>query len=124
MARLMRELDESIVLTESALRAAVEDGASHLYVARDGERIVGCASLCVYRQPFRTDATVESVVVAGGCRGRQVGLRLMEHVVAQASRLGVKQLHLTSRPTRQAANALYQSLGFALKNTNCYTYSL
>ena len=44
----------------------------------------------------------------------------MEHLLAEAVRLGVDCVHLTSNPSRIAANALYQKLGFEKKETNCY----
>jgi ribosomal protein S18 acetylase RimI-like enzyme len=31
---------------------------------------------------------------------------------------------LTSRPSREAANALYQKLGFELRNSNLYRFTL
>jgi hypothetical protein len=34
------------------------------------------------------------------------------------------RVNLTSRPSRAAANGLYQSLGFTLRATNCYRYDL
>jgi hypothetical protein len=33
-------------------------------------------------------------------------------------------LSLTSRPDREAANRLYQSMGFDLRKTNAYHYKL
>jgi len=86
--------------------------------------IVACASLCVFYQPFRTDATIEAVVVAEKFRGCGLGRQVMEKVIAQARRMGVEQLHLTSRPSRIAANELYKSLGFRKKETNCYIMDL
>ena len=97
------------------------DPNSHLYVIREEGRIVACASLCIFHQPFSTDATIESVVVSSKMRGKGLGRKLMGHLLAEAKRMKVDCLHLTSNPSRVAANALYQKLGFERKDTNCYT---
>ena len=34
--------------------------------------------------------------------------------------MNVDCIHLTSNPKREAANALYQKMGFEKKETNCY----
>ena len=36
--------------------------------------------------------------------------------------LGAKTIDLTSRPSREAANRLYQRLGFEMRETNVYRY--
>lgn len=124
LAGLMRELSEGIVFTRESLERMLADGNSHLYVAREEGRIVACASLCVFHQPFSTDATVESVVVSSRMRNRGLGRQMMAHLLDEAARMGVDCLHLTSSPRRTAANALYRSLGFEPKETNCYVLKL
>ena len=48
----------------------------------------------------------------------------MEAVHAEAQRLGLRHVDLTSRPAREAANALYQSLGYERRETNVYRLRL
>ena len=117
---LMQELSGSIVFTRESLDRMLADPNSHLYVIREEGRIVACASLCIFHQPFSTDATIESVVVTSKMRGRGLGRKLMEHLIDEAARMKVDCIHLTSNPSRVAANALYQKLGFERKETNCY----
>jgi len=124
LKRLMRELNESIVLTAGALTAMVEDSNSHLYVIRDSGHIVACASLCVYHQPFHTDATIEAVAVSSAFRGRGLGRQIITHLLEEARWFDVRELHLTSSPRREAANRLYQSMGFSRKETNCYIMNI
>lgn len=124
LASLMQELSSSIVFSRESLERMLADSNSHLYVAREGERIVACASLCIFHQPFSTDATIESVVVSSKMRGRGLGRKLMEHLLAEAARMKVDCIHLTSNPKREAANALYQKMGFEKKETNCYVKKL
>ena len=103
------------------LRAAVESPATHLFAAVDEGRIVGCASLCVFASPTGLKASVEDVVVSSAMRGRHLGRALMEHILSFArTELAPVEIHLTSRPHRVAANALYLSLGFSRKETNVY----
>ena len=119
-ASLMQELSSNIVITRESLERMLADSNSHLYVIREEGRIVACACLCIYHQPFSTDATIESVVVSSKMRGRGLGRKLMEHLIEEATRMKVDCIHLTSNPKREAANALYQKMGFERKETNCY----
>ena len=121
---LMQELSSNIVFTRESLERMLADPNSHLYVVREGGRIVACASLCIFHQPFSTDATIESVVVSSKMRGKGLGQKLMEHLLEEAARMKVDCIHLTSNPKREAANALYQKLGFERKETNCYVRKL
>jgi hypothetical protein len=58
------------------------------------------------------------VLRAGSCRSvGPVALDL-------ARQKGAKTVDLTSRPSREAANALYQRIGFEPRDTNVYRYSL
>ena len=124
LASLMQELSGNIVFTRESLDRMLADQNSHLYVIREEGRIVACASLCIFHQPFSTDATIESVVVSSKMRGKGLGRKLMEHLLAEAARMKVDCIHLTSNPKRVAANALYQKMGFEKKETNCYVMKL
>ena len=121
---LMQELSGNIVFTRESLERMLADQNSHLYVIREEGKIVACASLCIYHQPFSTDATIESVVVSSKKRGKGLGRKLMEHLLEEAARMKVDCIHLTSNPKRKAANALYQKMGFEKNETNCYVKNL
>ena len=124
LAVLMQELSGSIVFTCDPLDSMLADPNSHLYVIREEGRIVACASLCIFHQPFSTDATIESVVVSSKMRGKGLGRKLMAHLIEEASRMKVDCIHLTSNPKREASNALYRKIGFEKKETNCYMMNL
>ena len=124
LASLMQELSGNIVFTRESLERMLADPNSHLYVIREEGRIVACASLCIFHQPFSTDATIESVVVSSKMRGKGLGQKLMEHLLEEAARIDVDCIHLTSNPKREAANALYQKMGFERYETNCYMMKL
>lgn len=120
LAELMAQLSSRLALTEGRLREVLADPGVRLYVLRDSGRIVGCAELCVYESLSARKAMVEEVVVLEEYRGRGLGRALLEHLLAEARREGPMELYLTSNPKRVAANALYRSLGFEQKSTNCY----
>lgn len=120
LASLMQELSGNIIFTRESLERMLADPNSHLYVIREEGRIVACACLCIFHQPFSTDATIESVVVSSKMRGKGLGRKLMEHLLEEATKMNVDCIHLTSNPKREAANVLYQKMGFERKETNCY----
>jgi len=93
-----------------------------LYVARDGTRIVGSLTLAFYRIPTGLKAWIEDVVVDEAGRGRGVGRLLYEAALAEAERRGAKDVSLTSRPSREAANRLYRRIGFEARETNVYRF--
>ena len=84
--------------------------------------MLGMLSLVVFSIPTGTKAWVEDVVVDGQARGKGVGKSLVRHALEEASRLKAKAVDLTSRPSREAANLLYQSLGFEVRQTNVYRH--
>ena len=106
--------------TLEMLAAIVENPASHLFLAvRDGA-VKGMITLGEYVAPTGRKMWIEDVVVDGSVRGCGVGRLLVEHAIAFAKGLGGGSLMLTSRPSRVAANALYRSCGFGLRETNVY----
>lgn len=121
---LMHELSSTSYCNEAILEAIIKDDNSHAYVIREEGHIVGAGTLCVMHTLEFTIAGVESVVISSMCRSRGLGKELMEHIIAEAKRLGVRSIHLTSNPMRVAANSLYRAMGFVQYETNCYVYGL
>lgn len=125
LQRLIMELSSSASGPDSAtLAARVRDERVHVLVAeRDG--IVATATLSLLMTLWKgVVGHVDEVVVDAAARGEGVGRLLMEKLHQEAARLGVAHLDLTSRPAREAANALYQSLGYEKRNTNVYRLRL
>ena len=121
---LMEVLDGSIKVTPEILKAAAEAPETHLFAAVEDERIIGTASLCITHHPLGLKGSIEDVVVSPEARGRHIGRKLMEHIIEFARTLAPIELHLTSRPSREKANLLYQALGFRQHETNVYKMSL
>ena len=99
--------------------------ATTLLVARDaGGGIVGTLTLAMFRIPTGVRAWIEDVRVAEEVRGQGCGEELTLAALDVARAGGAKTVELTSRPEREAANRLYQRLGFKLRETNLYRYEL
>lgn len=120
LKQLMSELSDRVNFTQTNLMFVLKDSNCHLYVVFHGDRIIGCATLCIFHSPTGTQASIEDVVVSSDYRGQHLGKQLMAYVLEQAKEYAPMELHLTSNPMRVAANKLYQSLGFQKKETNCY----
>lgn len=124
LKQLLSELSDRVNFTQTDLMLVLKDSNCHMYVILDGERIVGCATLCIFHSPTGTKASIEDVVVSSAYRGQHLGKQLMEYVLEQAKAYAPIVLHLTSNPMRVAANHLYQSIGFQKEETNCYQMSI
>jgi ribosomal protein S18 acetylase RimI-like enzyme len=53
-----------------------------------------------------------------------VGAALTRAALERAREMGCRNVDLTSRPSREAANRLYQRLGFVARETNVYRMDL
>jgi ribosomal protein S18 acetylase RimI-like enzyme len=131
LARLLPQLSSSSPPpTEAEVEAIVASAATALFIARlatDGEdegEIVGRLTLATFPIPTGVRAWIEDVVVDEAARGRGIGEALTAAALDEALRRGAKTVELTSRPSRVAANRLYQRLGFAARDTNVYRYDL
>lgn len=122
---LLAQLTSSPVLfTIEELQAMVESPASHLFLLRSDDKIVGMLTLCTYLAPTGRKYWIEDVVVDGEARGKSYGRRLVQHAIEYARNYGAGSLMLTSKPARVAANALYRASGFNFKETNVYVMPL
>ena len=98
--------------------------SSVLFIARVENQIVGSLTLATFRIPTGIRAWIEDVVVDESARGHGVGEALNLAALDEAKRRGAITVELTSRPSREAANRLYLRLGFVLRETNVYRFTL
>lgn len=108
----------------SELQEIVSSDSSVLFVARVDGNIVGSLTLATFRIPTGLRAWIEDVVVDSSARGHGVGEALNQAALAEARARGAVTVDLTSRPSREAANRLYQKLGFVQRDTNVYRFTL
>ena len=124
-ARLVPQLSSSSPPPgEDVLQAMINAAGTTVFVARLGDAIVGTLTLVVFQIPTGVRAWIEDVVVDDAARGRGAGEALTRAALAKAAGRGAKTVELTSRPTREAANRLYQRLGFEHRETNLYRYTI
>ena len=106
------------------LTEMVQSSATLVLVARVDGRIAGSLTLAMFRIPTGLRAWIEDVVVDGDARGNGVGEALNLFAIEEARKRGAVTVDLTSRPSREAANRLYQRLGFVARDTNVYRFTL
>lgn len=132
MARLLPQLSRSASpMSEVDVERFLSQDSVHLFVFRpdeadaQGDRpILGMLSLATFEIPTGVRAWVEDVVVDEAARGQGAGQALVAAAVEHAKKVGARTVDLTSRPSREAANRLYQRAGFQLRETNVYRVSL
>ena len=109
--------------TRDSLAALVASPGATLLLARDPE-IIGTATLTLYRIPTGTNARIDDVIVDQASRRRGIGEALTVEAIRIARAGNARSVSLTSRPDREAANRLYQRLGFVRIDTNVYRFRL
>lgn len=123
-ARLVPQLSRSAsVPTREDLEEIVSSSTGTILVARnDDGAIIGSLTLVLFRTPTGARAWIEDVVVDQAARGQGAGEALVEEAIRLAAESGVRTVDLTSRPSREAANALYEKVGFRARETKVYRY--
>ena len=111
--------------TRDKVEAMLAFDAVTQFVARDDDGgIVGVSTLIMFPIPTGWRAWVEDVIVDEAARGQGVGEALTLAMIDAAREQGCTTFELTSRPSREAANRLYQRIGFTPRETNVYRYDL
>lgn len=124
-ARLIPQLSQSSAPPDrAALERIVADPNEVLFMASLNGEIVGTLTVAFVRIPTGLKAWVEDVVVDQSARGEGVGEALVNAAIEEARRRGAKAVELTSNPSREAANRLYQRVGFESRTTNVYRLKL
>ena len=111
-------------LSLESLDILAKSESTNLFVAKEGKKVCGMLSLVLFPIPTGTKAWVEDVVVDSSARGKGIGKALMNHALKKVREKRGKSIDLTSRPSRETANKLYQSLGYQKRETNVYRLSL
>ena len=126
LERLVPQLSKSNPPPSLAeVRAMLEHEAVTQFLATDDDgTIVGVSTLAVFPIPTARRAWVEDVIVEASVNGQGIGRRLTEAMLQRAEELGCRTVDLTSRPSREAANALYRKVGFQPRETNVYRFDL
>ena len=108
----------------SEYKSMLGDKNNIFLAAKDKATIIGMATLVTVRTPSGLRSWIEDVVVDSKYRGQGIGKRLCKALILAARQNKSMNVKLTSRPSRVAANKLYQKLGFQRKITNVYRLKL
>lgn len=124
--RLLPQLTSDAVLpTKLYLKSILNAGNTHFFIAElDNKQIAGMLIIGTYKTPSGIKVWIEDVVVDESHRGKGIGKKLMIDAINFSKSLGASYISLTSRPSRIAANRLYQEMGFVQYETNVYKYLL
>ena len=123
--RLIPQLSKSNPApTKEQLESIVASDSSQILLAKADGVIVGSLTLVIFHIPTGVRAWIEDVVVDGLARGAGVGEALNIFAINESRKRGATTVDLTSRPSREAANRLYQRLGFVQRDTNVYRFIL
>lgn len=100
----------------AAFARIAASGNDRLYVAElDGE-VVGTFQttlITVMSNEARPDMTIAAVHVRAARRGQGIGAAMIGFAIAEARRLGVRLVQLSSNKARVDAHRFYERLGFA-----------
>lgn len=122
-ARLVPQVSRTAVVPDAAaLRRVLDHPGNRMLVARVDGTVRGTLTLVVFPIPTGTRAWIEDVVVDGAARGGGVGAALTRTAVELAREEGARTVDLTSRPTRPAANRLYERIGVRVRDSRVYRF--
>jgi GNAT superfamily N-acetyltransferase len=127
LARLLPQLNATLTVpTMERLKALMADPAVTLLVAREGDEIIGTATVIVYTTPFWIKARLDEVVVDQSARGKGVGEAIVLACLDVARERGAQVAELQSGrgAARDVANRLYRRMGFQLRDSNLYRFTL
>ena len=123
--RLIPQLSKSNPApSKEQLESIVASDSSHVLVAKVDGVIVGSLTLVIFYIPTGIRAWSDDVAVDADARGKGVVGPLNTFALSEANRQGATTVDLTSRPSREAANRLYQRLGFKARETNVYRFQI
>jgi ribosomal protein S18 acetylase RimI-like enzyme len=113
---------DGLVPAGSGYEAVLRDAAgraekAELWVARDGDELLGTVTFCPLGSPYREISTdregeFRMLAVAPAARGLGVGELLTRHCVERTRELGLDAVVLSSSSAMAAAHRLYTRLGF------------
>jgi ribosomal protein S18 acetylase RimI-like enzyme len=123
---LLTQLDpDTDPVSKQYFRDLISSDNTHLFLAElDNKAIAGMLTIGTYLTATGMKVWIEDVVVDESYRGKGIGKDLIQFAISYARTLKAKDIRLTSRPSRTAANQLYIKMGFQLYETNVYKYKV
>ncbi|SEA76058.1 GNAT family N-acetyltransferase [Leifsonia sp. 21MFCrub1.1] len=121
--RLLPQLSSTATFDRARVLSMLTHDGTDLIVARGDGRLVGMATLASFPLPTGVRGHLDDVVVAHELRGRGIARIMLEAVVELARARGMRTLDLTSRPSRESAIRLYESVGFRRRDSMLMRYA-
>jgi putative acetyltransferase len=109
---LTTDAARSIVEERRYLRAVRRHPDAAVFVALDGDEVVGRLSVARDPHPASTHVADLGLIVAASRRRRGIGRLLLERAVIWARGTGVRKLELHVFPWNEPAIRLYETFGF------------
>ncbi|KIE24793.1 GNAT family acetyltransferase [Streptomyces sp. MUSC 125] len=123
VTRLLPQLSRTAAVPDrESVDRMLRSDANTLLLAQTEDRVVGMLTLIMYPLPSGLRGRIEDVVVDDAARGQGVGATLTKEALRLAEEAGARTVDLTSRPSRQAANRLYERLGFQGRDSQVYRF--
>lgn len=108
IASLFR-IEEKDRITLGDPQGKIVAAGGQVYVAADGDAVVGCAALIRFGEGVYE---LSKMAVSPHTRGQGIGRRLLGYVIQQARTMGAHTVFLGSSTKLKNAVHLYESLGF------------
>lgn len=123
--RLLPQLSRSATpLGQADLEVIVGCPANTVLLARSAGTITGTLTLVMFPLPSGLRAWIEDVVVDASARGQGTGEVLTREALRIAAEAGARTVDLTSRPSREAAGRLYERIGFEIRESRLYRFTV
>ncbi|MGB3374688.1 MAG: GNAT family N-acetyltransferase [Microbacterium sp.] len=123
LRHLLGQLSKTAEFDADRVESMIAHDATDMLVVRDHGRIVGMATMVTFPLPTGVRGIVEDVAVDESMRGQGIARLLLQEMIRLAGERGLRTLDLTSRPSRESALRLYESVGFVRRETNVLRYT-
>ena len=123
LRHLLGLLSTTAVFDRARIESMVAHDATEMLVVREQGRIVGMTTIVTFPLPTGIRGVVEDVAVHESMRGKGIARLLLQRATLLARERELRTLDLTSRPSREAALRLYESVGFVRRDTNVLRYT-
>jgi ribosomal protein S18 acetylase RimI-like enzyme len=98
---------------EDYARKKFDDPRAFLFVAREGDEIVGFVGTALADKPWGTSYEILTLIVDEGRRGRGIGTALLRHAEAHAAEVKADGLRVDVLLHNPGARAFYERAGYS-----------
>ena len=117
---ILRDKPVTINEISADIEQIIREDDRAIIVAENEDTIVGMIVLNVIVKINRREVKLDEFVVDPNARGEGVGSKLINASIEWTWEQNCELIELTSRPSREASNHLFQKAGFKLRETNVY----